>query len=58
MADLEERILEEGELQPRICAGILRIYIFLGTWREDSLKHIIETLNAFHLTKFTAKWSR
>ena len=57
MADLEERILKDIELQLRIwyIDGIFFIWEHI----EDSLKQFIETLNACHPTiKFTAEWSK
>ena len=59
MADLEERILEDIELQPRIRWRYIDDTFFIWEHGEDSLKQFIETLNAFHPTiKFTAEWSR
>ena len=59
VADLEERILEDIELQPRIRWRCIDDILFTWEHGEDSLKQFIETLNAFHLTiNFTAEWSR
>ena len=59
MADLEERILEDIELQPRIWWRYIDDIFFIWEHGEDSLKQFIETLNACHPTiKFTAEWSK
>ena len=59
MADLEERILEDIKLQPRIRWRCIDDILFTWEHGEDSLKQFIETLNAFHLTiNLTAEWSR
>ena len=56
MADLEERILEDTELQPRICWRYIDDIFFISEHGEDSLKRFFEILNAFHPTiKFTAE---
>ena len=58
MADLEERILENTELQPHIWWRYTDDIFFIWEHAEDSLKQFIETLNACHPTiKFTAEWS-
>ena len=59
MTDLEERILENIELQPSIWWKYIDDIFFIWEHGEDSLKKFIETLNAFHPTiKFKAEWSR
>ena len=59
LADLEERILEDTELQPRIWWRYIDDIFFIWEHGEDFLKQFIETLNAFHRTiKFTAEWSK
>ena len=59
MADLEERILEDIELQPRIWRRYINDIFFIREHGEDSLKQFIETLNACHPTmKYTAEWSK
>ena len=56
MADLEERILEDIELQPRIWWRYIDDIFFIWEHGEDSSKQFIETLNACHLTViFTAE---
>ena len=63
MTDLEERILEDIELQPHISWKYIDDNFFFWKRREDSSKEFIETLNAFietlnacHPTiKFTAE---
>ena len=58
MDGLEERILEDNELQPRIWWRYIDDFFHLGTWRRF-LKQFIETLNACHpTTKFNAEWSK
>ena len=57
MADLEEGILEDIELQPHIWWRYIDDIFFIWAHGEDSLKQLIEKLNAFHPTiKFTAEW--
>ena len=46
MADLEERILEDIELQPHIWWWYINDIFFIWEYGEDSLKQFIETLNA------------
>ena len=59
MADLEERILKDIELKPRIWWRYIDDIFFIWEHGEDSLKQFIETLNACHPTiKFTAEWSK
>ena len=59
MADLEERILKDIELQPRIWWRYIDDIFFIWEHGEDSLKQFIETLNSCHPTiKFTAEWSK
>ena len=59
MADLEERILKDIELQPRIWWRYIDDIFFIWKHREDSSKKFIEALNACHPTmKFTAEWSK
>ena len=59
MADLEERILKNIELKPRIWWRYINDIFFIWEQEEDSLKQFIETLNACHpTTKFTAEWSK
>ena len=59
MADLEERILEDIELQLRIWWWYIDDVFFIWEHGKDSLKQCIETLNACHPTiKFTAEWSK
>ena len=59
MADLEERILEDTDLQPRIWWRYIDDIFFIWEHGEDFLKQFIETLNAFHSTvQFTSEWSR
>ena len=58
-AELEEKILEDIELQPHIWWKYVDDIFFIWEHGEDSLKQFIETLNALHITiKFTAEWSR
>lgn len=54
MAHLEERILEDIELQPRIWWKYIDDnFFYQGKWR------FTETLDTFHhIIKFTAGWSR
>ena len=59
MVDLEERILENIELQPRIWWRYIDDIFCIWEHGEDSLKQFIETPNACHPTiKFTAEWSK
>ena len=59
MADLEERILGDIELQPRIWRRYIDDIFFFCEHGQDSLKQFIETLNACNPTiKFTAEWSK
>ena len=59
MADLEERILEDIELQPRVWWRYIDDIFFIGENGEDFLKQFPVTPNAFHSTiKFRAEWSR
>ena len=59
MFDLEEKNLEDIELQPRIWWRYIDDIFFIWKHGEDSLSQFIETLNAFYPTiKFTAEWSR
>ena len=59
IVDLEERILEDIELQPRIWWRYIDDIFFIWEHGEDSLKQFIETLNAYHPTiKLTAEWSK
>ena len=59
MADLEERILKDIELKPRIWWRYIDDIFFIWEHGEDSLKQFIETLNACHPTiKFTAEWPK
>ena len=59
MTDLEERILEDIELQTRIWWRYIDDIFFIWEHGEDSLKQFIETLNACQPTiKFTAEWSK
>ena len=59
MADLEERILQDIELQPRMWWRYIDDTFFIWKHGEDSLKQFIETRNAFHpAIKFTVEWSR
>ena len=47
MADLEEKILEDNELQSRIWWKYIDDIFFIWKHGEDSLKQFIETLNSF-----------
>ena len=59
LADHEERILEDIELQPRIWWRYIDETFFIWEHGEYYLKQFIETLNACHPTiKFTAEWSK
>ena len=59
MADLEERILKDIELKPRIWWRYIDDIFFIWEHGEDSLKQSIETLKSCHPTiKFTAEWSK
>ena len=59
MADLEERILEDIELQPYIWWRYINYIFFMWGHGEDSLKQFIKTLNACHPTiKLTFEWSK
>ena len=59
MDDLEEKILKDTELKPRIWWKYIDDIFFIWEHREDSLKQFIETLNACHPTiKFTAEWPK
>ena len=59
MADLEERILEDIELQSRIWWRYIDDIFFIWEHGEDSLNQFIETLNVCHpIIKFTAEWSK
>ena len=58
MGDIEERLLEDIELQSRIWLRYIDDTFFIWEHAEDSLR-FIETLNACHPTiKFTAEWSK
>ena len=58
MVDLEERMLQEIELQQRIWWRYIDDIFFICVHGEDSLKQFIETLNASHHTiKFMVEWS-
>ena len=57
MADLEGRILEDIELQPRIQLRYIDNSSFIWEHEKDSLKRFIEALNACQPTiKFRAEW--
>ena len=57
MADLEEILLEDIELQPYICQRYVDDIFFICKHGEDSLKRFTETLNLFyHTIKFIAEW--
>ena len=58
ITDLEGRILEDIELQPRIWWSYTDNIFFL--WEQgDSLIQFLETLNTCHSTiKFTSQWSK
>ena len=59
MADLDERILKDIELKPRIWCRYINDIFCIWEHGEDSLKQFIKTLNACHPTmKFTAEWSK
>ena len=59
MADLDERILKDIELKPRIWCRYIDDIFCIWEHGEDSLKQFIKTLNACHPTmKFTAEWSK
>ena len=59
MADFEEWILKDIELQPRRWWRYIDDIFFIWELGEDSLKQFIETFNACHPTiKFTAEWSK
>ena len=58
MANLEERILEDIELQARIWWRYINDIFFIWKYEKDSLKQFIETINALHSTiKLTAERS-
>ena len=58
MADLEERISEDIELQPHIWWMYINDIFCILEHGEYYLKQFIETLNAFNPSiKFNAKWS-
>ena len=57
MADLEEILLEDIELQPHICQRYVDDIFFFRKHGEDSLKRFNETLNLFYRTiTFIAEW--
>ena len=59
MSDLEEKILKDTELKPRIWWKYIDNIFFIRERVEDSLKQFIETLNSCHPTiKFTPEWSK
>ena len=59
MADLQERILKDIELKPRIWWSYIDDIFFIWEHGEDSLKQSIETLKSCHPTiRFTAEWSK
>ena len=59
MVDLEEKILEDIELQSCIWWRYIDDIFFIWEHGKDSLKPFIETLNVCHSTiKFTAEWSK
>ena len=59
MVNLEERILTELELQPRIWWRYIDDIFFIWENGQNSSKQFIETLNACHpIIKFTAEWSK
>ena len=59
MTELEERILEDIELQPRKWWRHIDDIFFMWEHGEDSLKQFIETLNTCHpIFKFTAEWPK
>ena len=59
MADLEEKNLQEIELQPSRWWRYIDDTFFIWEHGEDSLKQFIETFNAFHPTfKFRVELSR
>ena len=59
VADLQERILEDIELQPRIWWRSINDIFLIWEHGEEYLKQFIQTLNAFQSTiKFTAESSK
>ena len=59
MADLQERILEDIELQPCIWWRYISVIYLIWEHGEDSLKQFIEKFNACHpAIKFAAEWSK
>ena len=59
VADLQERILEDIELQPRIWWRSVNDIFLIWEHGEEYLKQFIQTLNAFQSTiKFTAESSK
>ena len=59
MTELEEKILEDIELQPRKWWRHIDDIFFIREHGEDSLKQFIETLNTCHpIFKFTAEWPK
>ena len=59
VADLQEKILEDIELQPRIWWRSINDIFLIWEHGEEYLKQFIQTLNAFQSTiKFTAESSK
>ena len=59
MADFEERILKDIDLQSHIWWRYTNDIFFIWEHGKDFLKQFIEILNAYHPTiKFTAEWSK
>ena len=59
MADFEERIFKDIDLQPRIWWRYTNDTFFIWEHGEDFFRRFIEILNAYHPTiKFTAEWSK
>ena len=59
MADLEEIVLEDIELQPCIWQRYVGYLFFIWEYGEDFLKQFTETLSPFHSTiEFIAKCSK
>ena len=59
VTDLQERILEDIELQPRIWWRSINDIFLIWEHGEEYLKQFIQTLNAFQSTiKFTAESSK
>ena len=59
LANLEEKILGEMDLKPRIWWRYIDDIFFIWEHGEEELKEFIKKLNEYHPTiKFTAEWSK